>query len=144
MDALDYILKPVDKYSFALKMKRVIARVAKNAEDSIMVSTEDGDIVPLRASTVRYVEVRGHYVVFHTADGEFTQYATLKSVEDKMKNFSFAKCNRCFLVNLSFVTEVKAWTVVVDGEELQISHLKRKEFVNKVNKFISGSENESI
>lgn len=141
VDALDYILKPVDKYSFALKMKRVIARVAKNAEDSIMVSTEDGDIVPLRASTVRYVEVRGHYVVFHTADGEFTQYATLKSVEDKMKNFSFAKCNRCFLVNLSYVEKINGDEAVVGGEGLQISRPQKKAFLTAFSDYLGGRKN---
>ena len=87
VDALDYILKPVDKYSFSLKMKRVLSRTVKNAEDSIMVPTDDKDMIPLKISTIRYVEVRGHYVVFHTADGEYSQYSTLKSVEDKLSGF---------------------------------------------------------
>ncbi|HBK02075.1 MAG TPA: hypothetical protein DDY77_03495 [Clostridiales bacterium] len=138
MDALDYILKPVDKYSFSLKMKRVLSRTLRNAEDSVMVPTDDGDIVPLRISTIRYVEVRGHYVVFHTADGEFSQYATLKSVEYKLRGGSFSKCNRCFLVNLSYVEKINGDEAVVCGDGLQISRPQRKAFLSAFSDYLGG------
>ena len=32
VDALDYILKPVDKYSFSLKMRRVLSRTVVNCQ----------------------------------------------------------------------------------------------------------------
>ncbi len=138
VDALDYILKPVDKYSFSLKMKRVLSRTLRNAEDSVMVPTEDGDIVPIKISTVRYVEVRGHYVVFHTADGEFSQYATLKSVEDKLKDFPFAKCNRCFLVNLSYIEKIRDNEAMIGGDGLQISRPQRKAFLSAFSDYLGG------
>ncbi len=141
VDALDYILKPVDKYSFSLKMKRVLSRTVKNAEDSIMVPTDDKDMIPLKISTIRYVEVRGHYVVFHTADGKYSQYSTLKSVEDKLSGFSFAKCNRCFLVNLAYIDKIRDGEAIVGGEGLQISRPQRKAFLAAFSDYLGGRKN---
>ena len=37
VDALDFILKPLDKYSFALKMERALTRISTHKENSILI-----------------------------------------------------------------------------------------------------------
>lgn len=36
VDALDYIVKPIDKYAFVLKMRRALARVARRKDANII------------------------------------------------------------------------------------------------------------
>lgn len=38
-------------------------------------------LVPL--SIIKYLEVTGHYVIYHTAQGDFTEYTTLKEAQKK-------------------------------------------------------------
>ena len=60
--------------------------------------------------------------------------------QEQLKEASFALCNRCYLVNLKYVTEVRQFEVSVGGETLQISHLKRNEFLEELNHYISGGK----
>ncbi len=138
VDALDFILKPADKYSFALKMKRALARMSPRSEDALVITTDTLETVALCVSAIKYVEVSGHYVVYHTQDGEYTQYATLKSVEEELSGRNFIKCNRCFLVNLAYVESIHKDEVYVSGEKLLISRPQKKAFLNAFSDYIGG------
>ena len=41
-EALDYIVKPIDKQAFALKMQRALKRVNRRKEANIAIKTKDG------------------------------------------------------------------------------------------------------
>ena len=81
VDALDFIVKPIDSYAFSLKISRALSRVASSA-DKILLRI-DGEIRCIKANTLRYIETDGHYVIYHTSDGTLKEYASLKSVEKK-------------------------------------------------------------
>lgn len=137
VDALDFIVKPVNPYSFHLKMKRAISRTTKRADEIIRIRT-DRETVNLHISTVKYLEVSGHYVVYHTTQGDFSEYTTLKEAEKKIGKSFFARCNRCYLVNLRYVNAIRKDTVVVDGEELAISRPQKKSFLLAFSEFLGG------
>ncbi len=138
VDALDFILKPVDKYSFLLKMQRVLARIPNRENDCIVVNTDALETVALAIPSIKYVEVNGHYVVYHTRDGNYTQYATLKSVEESLSDDNFVKCSRCFLVNLAYVDSICKDEVRVGDERLFISRPQKKAFLNAFSDYIGG------
>ena len=77
-----------------------------------------------------------HRIVYHTEDGDFETYGTLKDVESKLPPKHFSRCNSCYLVNLAYVKGINGYTVDVGGVELSISHAKRKEFVQAVNNYM--------
>lgn len=135
VDALDFIVKPIDRYAFSLKISRALSRVASST-DKILLRL-DGEIRCIKANTLRYVETDGHYVIYHTSDGTFKEYASLKSVEKKV-GANFARCNSCYLVNLRFVTSVRKNSVVVGGDELPISRPKKHAFLEAFTSFVGG------
>ena len=45
-------------------------------------------------------------------------------------------CNSCFLVNLEYVESVNGFTVKVKGHELQISHPRKKGFLQELSLFL--------
>ena len=61
----------------------------------------------------------------------------MQNVIENINDSRFVLCNRCYLVNLKFVSEIRQWSTIVGGDELQMSHLKKKEFVNEVNRYLS-------
>ena len=139
VDALDFIVKPVNRYTLAMKMKRAIARTAKRLDDAVQIKSE-GELYTIRASSVKYVESDGHYVIYHTAEGNFSEYGTLKIAENKLGKRCFVRCNRCYLVNLRYVDAVKRDCAVIGGEELLISRPQKKAFLSAFSKFLGGEK----
>ncbi|MBQ7324097.1 MAG: response regulator transcription factor [Clostridia bacterium] len=140
VDALDFIVKPINPYSFAIKLKRALARTVKQADDVIPIYTE-GEMHMVKASAIRYLEVSGHYVIYHTTTGVYSEYSTLKNVEKKINKPHFVRCNRCYLVNLRYVTAIKKELVYLGKEELLISRPQKKLFLESYVEYLGGRTN---
>ncbi len=137
VDALDFIVKPVQYPAFALKLDRAVERFKATRDKEIWI-TEGVGKRRLRTSQIKYVEVIHHNVIYHTTMGNFKTYDQLKNISNVLADFSFALCNRCFLVNLRYVTAIKEFSVTVGGEILQISRNKKKSFLNSLNEYLGG------
>ena len=134
--AFDFMVKPITYYDFKLKFDRVAACLKNRKKKEVWVASRQGKKLIVE-SKLKYVEIMRHTLIYHTVDGIVTGTGTLKSVAETFSLPTFALCNQCFLVNLSFVTEINGNTVVVDGDELTISAPKKKEFVRALNTFLA-------
>ena len=135
VEALDFMVKPVKYYDFALKMKRVMARHERNGvSDSVVLSTSNG-LVRLSQRDILYVEVMGHSVTYHTRNESYNYYGTLKEVEGYLNPAMFARCNSCYLVNLHHVENVDQLSCVVDGKPLKMSQTRKKEFIARLSQY---------
>lgn len=142
--ATDFIVKPVTYPLFKLKFTRFLDRLStqsKHSSTDILVKTETG-FVRLLPSRIRYVEVRGHYCVYHTESGNFRQYQSMKSVAEQLKDCGFAKCNNYFLVNLSYVIRMDGMSAYIGSEELLISHPRKNEFTRKLTEYMESKRHE--
>ncbi len=137
VDALDFILKPVNRYSFAIKMKRALSRIPDRNEEYISVKTE-GEIRRIPVSSIRYLDIDGHYVVYHTTAGELLEYGTLKEAYGKINRPSFVFVNRSCLVNLCHVSAVSKNAVTVGECQLDISRPQKKSFLAAMSDFMGG------
>lgn len=137
VDALDFIVKPPQYPAFAIKMDRAVERFRSSQDRELWIAGRTGKR-RLRTSEIKYVEVAHNSVVYHTLNGDFKVYDQLKNVCVQLAGAPFALCNRCFLVNLYHVTAIRELSVTVAGEELQISHNKKKEFLKALNEFLGG------
>ncbi|MBP5154607.1 MAG: response regulator transcription factor [Lachnospiraceae bacterium] len=137
VSAANYILKPVSRQDFRLKMSRVMPRLTRRSDAAVSIGTSQ-DLRTLRLSVIRYIEVKGHYLLYHTGEGDFEEYGTLKSAEEKLASRDFCRCNRFLLVNLRYVTAVEGDTAVVGGSRLPISRPQKKQFLSALSSFIGG------
>jgi DNA-binding LytR/AlgR family response regulator len=137
VDALDFILKPVNKYSFAIKVKRAISRTTRLTDQYIQIKT-DGGLHRVRITAIQYLETDGHYVIYHTTNGNFAEYGTLKDAESKIGRPQFVRCNRSFLVNLRYVDSICKNSVFVGGAELDISRPQKKAFLSALSDYLGG------
>lgn len=74
----------------------------------------------------------------YAADGVISSYGNLKDVESKLNSPQFIRCNRCYLMNLTFVRGVKGSTLLVGQDELQISRPKRNAVLEALNNYLGG------
>lgn len=133
--AYDFIVKPISYYDFALKMERAFIAVQNNEENYITIFF-NREIKMIKISSIRYIEVMKHSLIYHTVDGDFNEAnKPLSAIQRQLQGFNFEMCNRCFLVNLRYVTGIRDDVVYLGDETLKISRPKKNDFVNMVSKY---------
>ena len=135
VQAFDFIVKPVGYSDFAMKLKRVFECLAAVKKREIWVVTRHGEKL-IAANNIRYVEVWRHQITYHMIYGDIVGSGTLKAVREQLEGLPFVLCNRCYLVNLQYVTEVNYDTVYIGEEPLLISTAKRKDFLSALNTYL--------
>ncbi len=138
VEAFDFIVKPVSYYIFSVKLKRALERLGAKREKDIWINVTGLGKKKISTAELKYVEVMGHKITYHALDGDYSVSGSIGKAQDELKGLPFELCNRCYLVNLKYVTEVRQFQAVVGGDVLQISHLKRNEFLKKLNLYLSG------
>lgn len=137
VQAVDFVLKPVNRYSLLLKMQRILkAMKQRTSYDVVIPSTEGTQVVP--SHELYYIEVSGHYLYYHAKNGVYKQKASLKQVEEEMLRMSFSKCNNCYLVNLKHVNAVNKDDIKVGTEWLRVSRSRKKAFLQELTRYIEG------
>ena len=137
VQAVDFVLKPVNRYALLLKMQRIQKSLFRKTEAFILVP-DDGGMRKISSKDLYYVEVSGHYLYYHAKGGVFRQKAALRQVEDELTGLSFRKCNNCYLVNLQYVNAVRKDDVQVGTEWLRISRPKKKAFLDELADYMEG------
>lgn len=136
--AFDFLLKPVTYSFFALKLQRVVKKLASQKNNELIISLADGKR-RISCSQIRYVEISNHTIIYHTAEGVFVSYGTLKELEEKLNSKRFVRCNNCYLVNLDCVVGLSSHSVTLnDRTELTVSRQKKKQFVQALNAYCGG------
>lgn len=137
VDALDYIVKPVDKYAFVMKMQRIVAHALQNRDDLIPI-TCSGRTMMIKTSSIMYIEASGHYTIYHTTKDDYPEYITIKGAANKLNKNQFTWISRSFYVNMKYIDAVSGDNVIIGKNKVLISRLQKKEFLEKFTDFISG------
>ena len=135
--ALDFVMKPINYYTFSMKLRRVMKRVQSREEKTIVLSLADG-MKKLETRQIYFIEVQNRILRYHTMDGDYEVKGTMQSVEKKLETDTFAKCNHWYMVNLRHVKEVKKNIVVVGEHELEISRRNKNAFMKALTEYLGG------
>ena len=141
VDALDFIVKPVGYSTFEMKFKKALAKISSNAGINIIVSRKGG-ITRLSSRQVVYIEVTGHKLKYHLMDDVIEGYGVLAEVEKQLHTCNFLRCNSCYLINPKYILRVQDYLVTMsNGEELQISHPRKKKFMEQLADWLGEGKN---
>ena len=137
VEAVDYVLKPLSYADFVLKVRKALRYIARNEDTNVKISTKDA-IVHLAVSDIYYIEVRSHYLIYHTTRENYTARGVMKEAEEQFSKYHFARCSHGYLVNLKYVQSVTGNIVTVAGEELVLSRSRKNDFMAEFARFIGG------
>lgn len=138
--AFDFILKPISYPEFKLKFTRALSKLMPQKKAAnILIKSESG-IVRLTPEQILYVEVQQHHCVYHTKQGDYRQYQTMKSVETQLEGYGFTRCNNYLLVNFAYVQKIENMNVYVGDDVLPISYPRKKAFTDKFTEFMGGQK----
>lgn len=137
VDALDFVVKPINYYRFSSMLGKALTRIARREEKEIIVSG-GSSMTRLPVSQIYYVEIRDHLLVYHTEHGSFEAWGKLTELEAELSDHNFARCSNSHLVNLRHVVSILGNDVDVAGTKLPISQRRRKSFYASVTSYLSG------
>lgn len=136
--ALDFILKPIAYYPFAMKLKRALRQIRRFSDEMLILKTPDG-LVRISVSRIHYIEVRGHLLTYHTDDESYTVRETLGAVEKRLEGYHFSRCSNSYLINLKHFTALCGNQVFVGEISLPISRSRKVEFTSELAQYLGGS-----
>lgn len=136
VDALDFVVKPINYYRFSSMMNKVLRSIAMRGEKVVFVRSASR-ITRLPISQLYYVEVRDHLLIFHSSQGNLESWGKLSTIEQELVDYNFIRCNSSYLVNLRHIISVDGDTVNVGGDSLPISQRRRKAFYSCVTQYLS-------
>jgi len=121
VNAVDYLLKPIDKSRFDSAIKKLPSRLnqAENteavldaaalspAQNNRVVVKKDGVIKIIPTADINYLEADDDYVKLSTADGAFYKNKTMAYFEQTLDPGQFIRIHRSYIINLAQVTKIE-------------------------------------
>jgi two-component system LytT family response regulator len=142
VNALDYILKPIDFQSFlntAERAKRHFEIIQKG-HDSLQISSNhlfikaDHKIIRLEINKILYIEGMREYVRIHLENQkQIMTLITMKVIEEKLPNKYFMRVHRSFIVNLEKISTIEKNRIIFNKDYIPISEQYRASFQNYIN-----------
>lgn len=130
VDAVGYLLKPVQFSELRSALTRAMREIKKRRDDFRFAIGKQQEYYVISARAILYIEVVNHNLIFHMDDGtEHSVRNSLKEMEANLSGLHFARCNNCYLVNLSYVDSVQENTVIIGSARLPISRSRKKAFI---------------
>lgn len=120
VEALHYLLKPLDEEKFCAILDRVAKHIAQTPRQ-LLLNTPDS-VVRIATREVAYVEAMGHLLHIHLQNGvQYEARMSMKEMGEKL-GAGFTLCHRSYWVNLNCVQAIARTEVVLDdGTRLPLS-----------------------
>ncbi len=154
INAIDYVLKPVQKERLNMAIKRAIERISEpdewrsNLQDLIdkfstkgvvklpIVTSKSIKLIPL--GDIVWIEARGDSSIAHLIDGsEGRVPKRIGEIEKMLPQSSFLRVHKSFIVNLTHISEIVPWfngeylLRMVDGSEVIVARRRVKKLKSK-------------
>lgn len=98
VEAKGYMVKPVVYPNFVEEMKRIMRALKMRSleNENIVINTKQGTNI-INFSSLIYIEVVGHNLIFHTEKGDLTFRKPMREIEQE-SNSNFARCSNCYII----------------------------------------------
>ena len=110
VSALDYVLKPVNYYAFSMKLRKV-QNLLQTKQQHFLVVQGNGFVRKMEVGMIRYIEVLGHTLTYHTPQGMISSIGKRHSCrhclhigEDKQMAYDITKIFTLGSLQCSLIT----------------------------------------
>ncbi|AEB07724.1 two component transcriptional regulator, LytTR family [Coriobacterium glomerans PW2] len=111
VDAVDYLLKPVEEARLDQAIARVAARMKPVTDNKVSIGRipveKGGRKVLIPVDEIRYIMAKDDYSCIFTDDDRFLSTTSLAQFEAKLCDFGFFRVHRRYIVNLGSVEDVE-------------------------------------
>src|ERR1017187_7436501 len=143
LNALDYLLKPVDPVRFAGAVERLPGRKGSPHPKAPDGRLDAGDRVFVRegercwfieVGQIRLLESEGNYTRVHFADVQPQLFRSLNAMEERLDPKFFFRANRRQIINIAWIAGIEPWfsggllVQLKGGAKVELSHRQAQEF----------------
>ena len=115
-----FLPKPVDQSALDAALERAIDNLEQAQQQPLLVRAS-GSLIQILPQNIVYVESERRKVRIHERGRVIETYAKMSDMEASLPR-QFARCHKSFLVNMSFIAELRARDLVLlDGTVLPVS-----------------------
>lgn len=121
VNAVDYLLKPIEKSRFDLAMQKLPSKLAKEETSYPLLETaslspiQNNRIVVKTAGVIKiipvnelnYLEADDDYVKLSTTEGMFHKNKTMSFFEQTLDPLQFIRIHRSYIINMAQVTKIE-------------------------------------
>jgi DNA-binding LytR/AlgR family response regulator len=126
LDALDYLLKPIDKERFSKAVTKAVdfytyKQALEKKENEALFVRSEYQLVKIYFSDIEYIESVEDYLKIHVNQGKpIMTLMTLKGVQEKLPADQFRRIHRSYIVPLSKIKAIVNRKVRLTSTELPI------------------------
>ena len=129
VDAMDYVVKPVEYFSFSQKLDKAVGRMRSEVKEFLTIPIGEG-VVKIDIADIYFIEGQRHNVIYHTSRGDYCSRITMKELEEKLAVHNFFRCAKGYLVNMNHVEGFVGSDCVIHNVHITVSRTRKKEFMN--------------
>lgn len=134
--AYRYLLKPIEFEELKKHVLACIKDIEINKESYITIKNKS-NTYKIYLNQIKYIEVQKKDMLIHTINKNFDVRYSLSKIEKELNPYKFIRCHKSFIINLSYVENIKPNNVILEsGEEVPISRYRYKEVKEKFLKFL--------
>jgi two-component system LytT family response regulator len=148
LNALDYLLKPVDPARLAAALERLRAKrgaPAAPAERATKLAAEDKVFVRegdrcwfVEVKSIRLLESEGNYTRVHFDNAQPQLFRSLNAMEERLDPKYFFRANRRQIINLAWIDKIEPWfsggllVHLKGGAKVELSRRQAQDFREKM------------
>jgi two-component system, LytTR family, response regulator len=134
IDAIDYIVKPVDLKRLVEATDKVERRLASvkgrshkaDTVDEFIFIKKNRETFKLLYSNIIFIEGSSSYITYHTIDGKITTTGILKQIESELDPEVFVRVHRSYIINIRKVTKINSQELKVRDVSVPLSRKYKK------------------
>lgn len=143
VDAIDYLLKPVDYPEFLKAVNKAKKWILANNEiKSIKTDQEflfiksEYKIIRIELNSIKYIEGMSEYVRIHRENAKaIMSLLSLKMLQEQLPSEKFMRVHKSYIVNLNKISEIENNNILFDNNcIIPVSKMYREDFLAYVNK----------
>ncbi|MGT2715978.1 LytR/AlgR family response regulator transcription factor [Streptococcus respiraculi] len=137
VEAIDFLLKPLSNFVFKEHFKKMLRKLPNlEEEQQYLYIKNKASTFKIAQKEIYYIESEGHQLHIHSKQETITTNNTLKNMEQLLDKKTFFRSNSGYIVNLAYVEKIEGNLAYIQGEALQISRPRKKDFLTALTNYI--------
>ena len=138
-DAIDYLLKPIDKNRLEKAIKKAviyynllaestIKNIIEGSTDDFLFIKSDRKYYRVKFQDIRFIEGLKDYVVIYTQDQKLITAMNLKTIHQKISSKSFLRVSKSYVVNTDYINSFDNHSIYIKEFEIPLGEVFKDEF----------------
>ena len=140
VEALDYLLKPIDDAQLARATERARARLAARIPAAIerVLIRDRGRVVTLEPTAIDWIQSDGDYVRIYAGRRTYLHLATISAFAARLPSHQFVRIHRAAVVNVERISELTPLTngdysvLLTTGARLKLTRTRREQLAERL------------